>query len=87
MLYERLPEDNSHDVGSDIAFWTNSKRFIATMSSAYDAMWQGQFAIHARTPGAESQRCSQNIQVKRNVGFRRKMIACPIARVEIFQET
>ncbi len=46
MLYERLPEDNSPDVGSDIGFWTNSKRFIATMSSAYDAMWLGQFAIY-----------------------------------------
>jgi sugar-specific transcriptional regulator TrmB len=47
MFYERLPEDNSPDVGSDIGFWTNSKRFITTMSSAYDAMWQGQFAIYA----------------------------------------
>lgn len=47
MLYERLPEDSSPDVGSDIGFWTNSKRFIATMSSSYDAMWQGQFVIYA----------------------------------------
>lgn len=47
MLYERLPDDSSPDVGSDNGFWTNSKRFIATLSSAYDAMWQGQFAIYA----------------------------------------
>jgi sugar-specific transcriptional regulator TrmB len=47
MLFERQPEDGGPDVGSDIGFWTNSKRFIATMSNAYDAVWQGQFAISA----------------------------------------
>ena len=46
MLYERLPDDNSPDVGADIGFWTNSKRFIETMSKAYDAMWKGVFAIY-----------------------------------------
>jgi sugar-specific transcriptional regulator TrmB len=47
MLYERLPDDNSPDVGADVGFWTNSKRFIETMSRAYDAMWKGVFAIYA----------------------------------------
>jgi len=47
MLYERLPDDNNPDVGSDVGFWTNSKRFIETMSRAYDAMWKGVFAIYA----------------------------------------
>lgn len=47
MLYERLPDDNSAEVGADIGFWTNSKRFIETMSRAYDAMWKGVFAIYA----------------------------------------
>jgi hypothetical protein len=47
MLYERLPDDNSADVGADVGFWTNSKRFIETMSRAYDAMWKGVFAIYA----------------------------------------
>jgi sugar-specific transcriptional regulator TrmB len=46
MLYERLPDDNNPDVGSDVGFWTNSKRFIETMSRAYDAMWKGVFAIY-----------------------------------------
>jgi sugar-specific transcriptional regulator TrmB len=46
MLYERLPDDNSADVGADVGFWTNSKRFIETMSRAYDAMWKGVFAIY-----------------------------------------
>ncbi len=47
MLYERLPDDNNADVGADVGFWTNSKRFIETMSRAYDAMWKGVFAIYA----------------------------------------
>jgi len=47
MLYERLPDDNSPEVGSDVGFWTNSKRFIETMGRAYDAMWTGVFAIYA----------------------------------------
>jgi hypothetical protein len=46
MLYERLPDDNSPDVGADVGFWTNSKRFIETMSRAYDGMWKGVFAIY-----------------------------------------
>ncbi len=46
MLYERLPDDNSPDAGADVGFWTNSKRFIETMSRAYDAMWKGVFAIY-----------------------------------------
>jgi phosphatidylserine/phosphatidylglycerophosphate/cardiolipin synthase-like enzyme len=46
MLYERLPDDNSSDVGADVGFWTNSKRFIETMSRAYDGMWKGVFAIY-----------------------------------------
>jgi len=52
MLYERLPDDNSPDVGADVGFWTNSKRFIETMSRAYDAMWNGVFAIYQpKRPG------------------------------------
>jgi hypothetical protein len=47
MLYERLPDDSTPDVGADVGFWTNSKRFIETMSRAYDAMWKGVFAIYA----------------------------------------
>jgi hypothetical protein len=47
MLYERLPDDNNADVGADVGFWTNSTRFIETMSRAYDAMWKGVFAIYA----------------------------------------
>jgi sugar-specific transcriptional regulator TrmB len=47
MLYERLPDDNSAETGADIGFWTNSTRFIETMSRAYDAMWRGVFAIYA----------------------------------------
>lgn len=47
MLYERLPDDNNADVGADVGFWTNSKRFIETMSRAYDGMWKGVFAIYA----------------------------------------
>jgi sugar-specific transcriptional regulator TrmB len=47
MLYERLPDDSTADVGADVGFWTNSKRFIETMSRAYDAMWKGVFAIYA----------------------------------------
>ena len=46
MLYERLPDDNNAEVGADVGFWTNSKRFIETMSRAYDAMWKGVFAIY-----------------------------------------
>jgi sugar-specific transcriptional regulator TrmB len=46
MLYERLPDDSSPDVGSDVGFWTNSKRFIETMSRAYEALWKGVFAIY-----------------------------------------
>jgi len=46
MLYERLPDDNNPDVGADVGFWTNSTRFIETMSRAYDAMWRGVFAIY-----------------------------------------
>ncbi len=46
MLFERLPDDNNADVGADVGFWTNSKRFIETMSRAYDAMWKGVFAIY-----------------------------------------
>jgi len=46
MLYERLPDDNSPEVGADVGFWTNSTRFIETMSRAYDAMWKGVFAIY-----------------------------------------
>jgi len=46
MLYERIPDDSSPDVGADVGFWTNSKRFIETISKAYDAMWKGVFAIY-----------------------------------------
>jgi hypothetical protein len=46
MLYERLPDDNNPDVGADMAFWTNSKRFIATMTRAYDALWKDVFSIY-----------------------------------------
>jgi sugar-specific transcriptional regulator TrmB len=46
MLYERLPDDNNVEVGADVGFWTNSKRFIETMSRAYDALWKGVFAIY-----------------------------------------
>jgi sugar-specific transcriptional regulator TrmB len=54
MLYERLPDDNNPDVGADVGFWTNSKRFIETMSRAYDGMWKGVFAIY--TPRRRSLR-------------------------------
>jgi sugar-specific transcriptional regulator TrmB len=47
MLYERLPDDSNPEIGTDVGFWTNSKRFIETMSRAYDAMWKGVFAIYA----------------------------------------
>jgi len=47
MLYERLPDDSNPEVGADVGFWTNSRRFIETMSRAYDAMWKGVFAIYA----------------------------------------
>jgi sugar-specific transcriptional regulator TrmB len=47
MLYERIPDDNNPDFGADVGFWTNSNRFIETMSRAYDAMWKGVFAIYA----------------------------------------
>jgi sugar-specific transcriptional regulator TrmB len=47
MLYERLPDDNNPDTGADVGFWTNSNRFIETMSRAYDGMWKGVFAIYA----------------------------------------
>jgi len=46
MLYERLPDDNSPDIGADVGFWTNSNRFIETMSRAYDGMWKGVFTIY-----------------------------------------
>jgi len=46
MLYERLPDDNSPDTGADVGFWTNSNRFIETMSRAYDGMWKGVFTIY-----------------------------------------
>jgi sugar-specific transcriptional regulator TrmB len=55
MLYERLPDDNSPDVGADVGFWTNSNRFIETMNRAYDGMWKGVFTIY--TP---KRRPSQN---------------------------
>jgi len=53
MLYERLPDDHSPDVGADVGFWTNSNRFIETMSRAYDGMWKGVFTIYTpkRRPG------------------------------------
>jgi sugar-specific transcriptional regulator TrmB len=47
MLYERLPDDSDPEVGADVGFWTNSRRFIETISRAYDAMWKGVFAIYA----------------------------------------
>jgi len=46
MLYERYPDDNQADIGADVGFWTNSRRFIETMSRAYDALWKGVFAIY-----------------------------------------
>jgi len=46
MLYERLPDDSNADVVADVGFWTNSKRFIETMSRVYDGMWKGVFAIY-----------------------------------------
>ena len=46
MLYERLPDDNKAEIGADVGFWTNSRRFIETMSRAYDALWKGVFAIY-----------------------------------------
>jgi sugar-specific transcriptional regulator TrmB len=46
MLYERLPDDNSPDVGADVGFWTNSQRFTDTMSRAYDTLWSGVFGIY-----------------------------------------
>ena len=46
LLYERLPDDNSFDVGADVGFWTNSQRFTETMSRAYDTLWKGVFAIY-----------------------------------------
>jgi sugar-specific transcriptional regulator TrmB len=46
MLYERVPDDSNPDVGADVGFWTNSKRFIETMSRAYDALWKGVFSIY-----------------------------------------
>lgn len=46
MLYERVPDDNNPTAGADVGFWTNSKRFIETMSRAYDGMWKGVFAIY-----------------------------------------
>ena len=46
MLYERQPDDNSPDIGADVGFWTNSNRFIETMSRAYDGMWKGVFTIY-----------------------------------------
>jgi sugar-specific transcriptional regulator TrmB len=46
MLYERLPDDNSPDVGADVGFWTNSNRFSETMSRAFDGMWKGVFTIY-----------------------------------------
>jgi sugar-specific transcriptional regulator TrmB len=46
LLYERLPDDNSPDVGADVGFWTNSNRFTETMSRAYDGMWKGVFTIY-----------------------------------------
>ena len=46
MLYERLPDDNSPDVGADVGIWTNSNRFTETMSRAYDGMWKGVFTIY-----------------------------------------
>jgi sugar-specific transcriptional regulator TrmB len=46
MLYERLPDDSNPDAGADVGFWTNSKRFIETMSRAYDSMWRGVFSIY-----------------------------------------
>ena len=46
MLYERLPDDNTPDIGADVGFWTNSKRFIETISRAYDGMWKGVFTIY-----------------------------------------
>lgn len=46
MLYERLPDDNSPDVGADVGFWTNSNRFTETMSRTYDGMWKGVFTIY-----------------------------------------
>ena len=55
MLYERLPDDNNPEVGADVGFWTNSVRFIETMSRAYDGMWKGVFTIY--TP---KHRSSQN---------------------------
>lgn len=46
LLYERLPDDNSAEVGADVGFWTNSQRFTETMSRAYDTLWKGVFAIY-----------------------------------------
>ena len=47
MLYERSPDDNNSEMGGDVGFWTNSTRFIETMSRVYDAMWKGVFTIYA----------------------------------------
>lgn len=46
LFYERIPDDDSLDVGADVGFWTNSRPFVEMMSRAYEEVWKGVLAIY-----------------------------------------
>jgi len=46
LYYQRIPDDDSVEVGADVGFWTNSRPLIDTMSRAYDEVWKGVVAIY-----------------------------------------
>lgn len=55
LYYQRIPDDDSMEVGADVGFWTNSRPLIDTMSRAYDEVWKGVVAIYV-PPRRVSQR-------------------------------
>jgi sugar-specific transcriptional regulator TrmB len=46
LYYQRIPDDDSVEVGADVGFWTDSRPLIDTMSRAYDEVWKGVVAIY-----------------------------------------
>jgi len=46
LYYQRIPDDDSLETGSDVGFWTNSRPLIDTMSRAYEEVWKGMVAIY-----------------------------------------
>jgi len=46
LYYQRIPDDDNMETGSDAGFWTNSRPLIETMSHAYEEVWKGMVAVY-----------------------------------------